>query len=403
MIDTRRLLVVAPQFLPVNGGYANAITSFVRALEQFSTLYSDVLVLGHLGVNNQRHLRLTDRIVVTYCPRPVKRFRWLRPFNEIVRVFYLVSFLTRRGSLYDFILFETIEHPWPKLIAMLAAKKWRSAAVRIHASQETEHYVYGRGLFHALNRLGARAFLRRIPNIIATNRYHLEFVKKHYLKDNVFDTFKNYAVVPNVSSVGTVRRADVSTRDRQLALLILGRFDRQGYIQKNYELLAHAVWLLAQRHPEVYRILKILVVGNGEWLGKYRQLLEDINIAERFDFLGEVQNSEVRRLQAEVDFVLLLSRYEGHSMFGLEAIAEGAAVIFSKITPLAEMVKDGVNGFLVDCDDPFDLERVLRLAEKADARAMGMASRQLYYEKFSSGDTVQKFVQFMQLARHSIK
>jgi hypothetical protein len=85
-----------------------------------------------------------------------------------------------------------------------------------------------------------------------------------------------------------------------------------------------------------------------------------------------VPHAEMARLYAEHDVVLKLSRVEG--MFGppLEGFHMGATCVVSPVTGYDEYVRHGVNGLVVDWDDPRGTARALDLLAKDRALLHGL-------------------------------
>lgn len=86
---------------------------------------------------------------------------------------------------------------------------------------------------------------------------------------------------------------------------------------------------------------------------------------------------ELRQLYAQADLFVLPTRGDANGIAILEAMACGLPVIATNVGSLAELVQDGVNGFLVPTDDPKAIiERVAFLASRRERVAeMGAAAR----------------------------
>ncbi|MGZ4694891.1 MAG: glycosyltransferase family 4 protein [Acidimicrobiales bacterium] len=104
-------------------------------------------------------------------------------------------------------------------------------------------------------------------------------------------------------------------------------------------------------------------------------------IAERIEFLGQVDHDAIGDLIARAEVCALPSHMEAQGLVWLEVLASGRALVASTAGPGPEVVEDGVSGVLVDPRDPAaiagaivalltDAERRRRLAEGARARAV---------------------------------
>jgi glycosyltransferase involved in cell wall biosynthesis len=99
------------------------------------------------------------------------------------------------------------------------------------------------------------------------------------------------------------------------------------------------------------------------------------------DFRGRLPVGEVARLYDEHDLFVLPSRFEGFGIVFVEALAHGLPCVARRAFAMPEIVTPGVNGDLVERDDPADLAaRILRLLgddsvyERAHAGAAGVAA-----------------------------
>lgn len=129
----------------------------------------------------------------------------------------------------------------------------------------------------------------------------------------------------------------------------------------------------------------LLIAGEGH----YRPVLEEWawaeGVADRVRFLGAVPHEELPRLLAVSD--LLVATSFASETFGIalvEAQAMGVPVVASRFGGFAEVVQDGVTGFLVPPQDSAALARVLRelLADPERRRRMGEAGPRWVREHF---------------------
>lgn len=110
-------------------------------------------------------------------------------------------------------------------------------------------------------------------------------------------------------------------------------------------------------------------------------------------WLGERQ--DIRELLALSDIVVLPSYREGVPRTLLEASAMAKPMVATDTVGCTEVVRDGVNGYLVPLKDSDILsERILKLAASKDVReAMGKKAREIALEEFDVKIVVEQYLQ----------
>ncbi len=110
--------------------------------------------------------------------------------------------------------------------------------------------------------------------------------------------------------------------------------------------------------PDVH----LLIAGDGPMRATWHALADDLGLAARVRFLGQVPQAQLLRYIASADYLVLYSGYEGLSHVVLEALSQGTPVIASDKGGNPEIVKPGDNGWLVPYPDPDALRATLRHA-----------------------------------------
>ena len=102
-----------------------------------------------------------------------------------------------------------------------------------------------------------------------------------------------------------------------------------------------------------------------------------LGLAAQVEFLGWVAGEAKQAQLAQADVFVLPSYNEGLPVSLLEAMAYGVPVISTRVGGIPELVRDGIDGFLIEPGDRAALEdRLRRLAEDARLRqTMGDAAR----------------------------
>jgi len=148
---------------------------------------------------------------------------------------------------------------------------------------------------------------------------------------------------------------------------------------KGLEYLLQAAGILLKK----YANLRFVVVGSGGLRGRLEELARDLGILGRVVFVGGCD--DVVPWLSSFDMLVLPSLTEGFGVSVLEACACGLPVVVTKVGGLAEIVQDGVNGWLVPPANPRELaEAIGCLVRYPEKRVqMGMAGRRMVEERFS--------------------
>lgn len=149
---------------------------------------------------------------------------------------------------------------------------------------------------------------------------------------------------------------------------------------KNHDLLIDAAGFLKDINQIDY--FKFILVGDGECKEYAEAKVKELGCEEAFYFTGSKENA--RQYIAGFDYLILCSKNEGFPITILEALQMEKPVIATKVGGVPDLVKDGLNGFLIESDDAELLARTLL---KAKSREVQSRFRD-YYEKHDFDFTV---------------
>jgi len=168
--------------------------------------------------------------------------------------------------------------------------------------------------------------------------------------------------------------------------------------QKNHALFLRAAAVLAQQGAAV----RFAIVGDGPLRASLEAAARSLGIAGRVEFLGE--RSDIENVLRGASQFWLTSRWEGMPNVVLEAMASGVPVLATDVGGVRELIRDGVDGFVLPPDDAAAFARHARAllddparlsAFKAAARAraeafatpqMVAALARLYEEVLNQGN-----------------
>jgi glycosyltransferase involved in cell wall biosynthesis len=136
--------------------------------------------------------------------------------------------------------------------------------------------------------------------------------------------------------------------------------------RKGQDLLIEAVAALGAASPRLP--MHVWLAGEGALRGVLEAQARRRGVAARIHFLGS--RSDVFALMRCADLIALPSRFEGHPLALLEAMALGKAVAASAVGGVPETVRNGETGLLVPRGDVRALAHAL--AQLRDDRALRM-------------------------------
>ena len=117
--------------------------------------------------------------------------------------------------------------------------------------------------------------------------------------------------------------------------------------------------------------LKLLVVGKGNVL-KYRKMAHSAGIGGDVYFSGVIKE-KMEEIYLAVDIYAMLSAFDTFGMTVLEAMAASLPVIISHNVGAKDLIREGVNGFIVAREDIDAISRrILLLLDKEKRSSMGL-------------------------------
>jgi glycosyltransferase involved in cell wall biosynthesis len=177
-------------------------------------------------------------------------------------------------------------------------------------------------------------------------------------------------------------RNDPALRERlgiRASDFVVGKIARLFRLKGHDDLFAVAPGLL-RKCPH----LKFLLVGDGEWRGRFEQMARSLGVEKHFVFTGLVSPREVPRYVGIMDTLAHLSQREGLPRALPQALAAGKPVVAYDCDGAHEVCLDGETGFLLK---PRDLDgltsKLLVLAGDPDlCRRLGQRGQELVKQWF---------------------
>lgn len=111
--------------------------------------------------------------------------------------------------------------------------------------------------------------------------------------------------------------------------------------RKHQDLLIKTVYQVSNKIPNI----KLLLVGTGDLLEEYKQLVNNLGLEDKVIFLGF--RKDVNKLMSLSDVAVSSSRQEGLPVNIMEAMATGLPVVATDCRGNRDLVKNENNGYIV--------------------------------------------------------
>ncbi|MBF8964581.1 glycosyltransferase family 4 protein [Pontibacter sp. FD36] len=387
-----RILFYCLTFYPENSGYSNAFQNLVKAITNYyPEVQIDLVTPNNLGdkaefsAPNVNVIRLNYKLTKNKLGFFLNSYLFAKQFNQL--------FLKQN---YDLAFVETFEDY--VFLSNLHRNVYKKLLVRVHSTFETEYMVYFPNFKYKLGKYILKNFVfNKVKYVASTNNFHIDFIKTHYLDNNLYHiAHKGYFTLPNTMPMVAGDTQGDSIPVGKLKFFTLGRMDEGGYLQKGFDDLLNALILIKDK---VRDKIEVKIVGKGDYQAKLKSKAKENNLSF-IQFIDGFTHHETLEQLIASDVVILPSRYEGLSMFALEAIATSNAVLFSNTGGLIDLVEN--NGFLFEPQNVEDMackiEKLVFSSPVALAE-MKRNSVNVFTAKFSEKATADKFYNILKIVK----
>lgn len=200
------------------------------------------------------------------------------------------------------------------------------------------------------------------------------------LRDYAFQTTPELPieVITNAIELSVFTPPAHRNGDGPVKLLFVGRFNAF----KNVEKLIEAAGRLKDMGVDNF---ELQLVGEGERRARVEQLVVAEGLTKRVRFLGWVGREDIVEQYRQADLFVTATTWEGMPNTVLEGMACGLPVVATRASGLEELVREGVNGYLVNINDPGALaDRLAKLISNPyERRRMSKESRKIAEQEFA--------------------
>jgi len=155
--------------------------------------------------------------------------------------------------------------------------------------------------------------------------------------------------------------------------------------------------IIAFAESDVIQTHNLILIGedrssNKTYLKMLMETINNLNIKDHVIFVGAQQ--DIRPYMATASLVALVSYWEGLSRVLLESLAMGKPILASRNGGNKEVVKDKINGLLVDAGDTDAISYAInQIILRSDMEEMGKNSRHLAVNYFNIKKTTRSIEQ----------
>lgn len=248
----------------------------------------------------------------------------------------------------------------------------------------TVHGWIANNLKGKIFRVADKGALRAFDGVIFVSQTTRNLIPRWWLPNSRAHVLLNALVTGEYGCDVLNATRPVRDTSRGAVLLNVGRLSPE----KGQDLLLHAVARLSSEYPE----LRLKFAGIGPCEAQLRALASTLNIADRVEFIGYVE--DMPRLYKEIDLVVQSSLTEGMPNVILEGAYLRVPMVATQVGGTGEIVEHGRSGWLIEPGSVTDLVDGIRryLRAPGDFVAMGEAAHQRILSQFTFDARTQRLM-----------
>ncbi|MGH9381472.1 MAG: glycosyltransferase family 4 protein [Thermoanaerobaculia bacterium] len=257
----------------------------------------------------------------------------------------------------------------------------------LHSMPFLERVQGRRAIFYrSLERIGRRMG----GHIVAISHAMRDEIEKHGIAPASAVTVLHTGIDPSALAI---------PRDQSSARMALGLDPRRPVVgwagrlnpQKAPLDFIRAAELVTRSVPEA----QFFMAGEGSLASTVRALANKLGLGDRLILAG--WQEDAARMLSALDVYVATSWWEGLPLTLLEAMCGERAVVATAVDGVVEVIRDGVDGFLVDAGDPPAMAARLELLLRDDGRRseLGRAARRRVMEHFTVDRMMDRWVKLI--------
>ena len=179
----------------------------------------------------------------------------------------------------------------------------------------------------------------------------------------------------------------------EIGIGILGRVRKQ----KGVHLFVNACIELLSRYPEVHAVIVgAISPSHKDFVQSLQAKADEAGLGDRITFTGELPFEQIPEIFSSLSLVAALSDNEGFGLTVLEAMSSGAAVLATEAGAWEEIVRPGIDGYIVPVNDQEAVTEKMQLllSDLQKLKLMGQEGRRRVEGHYRVEDEARRLVEF---------
>jgi glycosyltransferase involved in cell wall biosynthesis len=295
--------------------------------------------------------------------------------NNKIKVFFVKDLVRQINPLKDikalYSIYKIIKKEKPLIVHTHSSKAGILGrfAAKLCKIKNIVHTIHGFGfndtqnffkknLYIFLERVCAKFSKVLIPvsteNIKKGLKYKIAVKEKYrYIKLGIdIDNFKNFKGIPSL-------KQDLNLLSSDILITTIGPFKPQ----KNLPDFIRIANNISKKHKN----FKFVIVGDGILRQSFEKMIKEFGIEKNIFLLG--WRRDISNILNSSDLFVMTSLWEGLPISTIEALSCGLVAVVNDVDGQREIIKDGINGFLIK---PYDIksmeEKILMLCNDKELK-----------------------------------
>lgn len=268
-------------------------------------------------------------------------------------------------------------------------KKIFKIPLNIHIGADTinnPHFINERWFHIFLNGLAKWLIKKPVTIRVSTSKEKEKLIKLGIKKENIFCVPFFVDFNPFLHTNGSKIREKYLNEGFDKIVLFVGRIVKQKDIPTIIKTISLVI--------EIYPRCLFLIVGEGLWERKIKNLALKSRLSKNVCFAGKIENQDIADYFSACDVFVNTSLYEGTCRVFLEAAASGKPIIATSTAGAYDAIIDGKTGFIINIGDSQQLaQRIVHLLKNPGlARKMGEEGKKYVLENFNKDKILKDFL-----------